>query len=96
MFGLTERIDEVRDKIFFGGFFLDDFFFVFNDYFVVGDLGDFGAGDGEFGVDKTFDKWALDDDLLNGKIFASEGKIRNFTKFGTFFGLYFEANGVKI
>ena len=72
---LTERIDEIRDEIFFFGFFLEDFFFVFDDDFVVGDFDDFSAVDGEFGVDKTFDGGALDDELLNGEIVWSDGII---------------------
>ena len=49
-FGFSERIDEIGDKIFFHGALFDDFFFVFHDNFVVGDFGDFGARDDEFGV----------------------------------------------
>ena len=45
---IAERIDEVGDKIFFGGAGLDDLFLVFYDDFVVVDFDDFGAGDGEF------------------------------------------------
>ena len=65
---LTKRIDEVGNEIFFFGFFLEDFFFVFDDDFIVGDFDDFPAVDGEFGVDKTFDSRAFDDKLLNDEI----------------------------
>ena len=41
----SERIDEVRNKIFFGGFFSGFFFFIFDDDFVVGDFGDLGKAD---------------------------------------------------
>ena len=37
----AERIDKVGDEIFLGGFFLEGFFFVFDDDFVVGYLDDF-------------------------------------------------------
>ena len=43
LFGLTERINEVRDEIFFCGFFFDSFFFVFDDDFVISDFDDFSS-----------------------------------------------------
>ena len=92
----AERIDKIGDKIFFGGASTDGFFFVFNDDFVVGNFNDFMAMNGKLWVEKTFNCWAFDDDLLNGKIFGSDGEINNFTKFGTFFSFDFKTDEVEI
>lgn len=43
----TERIDEIGDKILFFGAGFDGFFLVFHDDFVIGDLYDFAAWNGE-------------------------------------------------
>ena len=47
----AEWIDEIGDEIFFFGLFLEDFFFIFNDDFVIGNFDDFFAVNGEFWVD---------------------------------------------
>ena len=52
---LAKWINEVGDEIFFFGASLDDFFFVFYYNLVVGDFGDFMAGNGEGGVNETLD-----------------------------------------
>lgn len=69
LLGFAERVDEIRDKIFGGGFLFEGFFFVFDDNFIIGDFGDFLARDGEFGIYETFNGGALDDDLLGNEIF---------------------------
>ncbi len=51
---------------------------------------------GEFGVDETFESRAFDDDLLNGKIIRSGGKIDNFAEIGAFFGFDLEPEQIKI
>lgn len=61
----AERIDEVWNEVFFGGAGFEDFFFVFDDYFIIGDFDDFFARDEKFGVHNTFDDGAFDDDLLD-------------------------------
>ena len=60
------------------GAFLEGFFFVFDDDFVIGDFDDFVSGDGEFGVNDGFDRGAFDDDLLDGEVVGSDGKILDF------------------
>ena len=77
-FGLSERIDEIWDKIFFCGALSYYFFFVSYDDFVVGNFDNFGAGYGEFGVKETFDGGALDDDLLDTEIVLGDSEIGNF------------------
>ena len=49
----AERIDKVGDEVLFAGAGLDDFFFVFDDNFVIGDFDNFAAVNGELGIDKT-------------------------------------------
>ena len=92
----AERIDEVRDKIFFFGTSFEDFFLIFNNNFVVGNFDDFAAVDDEFGVDEAFDDGAFDDDLLDGEIFGSEGEIDDFAEFGAFLGFDFETDKVEV
>ena len=92
----AERIDEVGDEIFFVGASFDDFFFVSDDDFGIGDFDDFATVNGEFGVDETFDDGTFDDDLLDGKIVGSEGEVDNFSELGTFFGLDLEADEIEI
>lgn len=60
-------VDEIRDEIFFFGAFLENFFLVFDDDFIVGDFDNFFTGDGELRVEERFECWALDDDLLDDK-----------------------------
>ena len=93
---LSERIDEIGDKIFFFGAGADGFFFVFYDDFVVGDFDDFAAGDGEFWIEERFDERAFYDDLLDGEIVACDGEIGNAAELGAFFGLDFFVDEVKI
>lgn len=50
MGGSTERVDEIRDEIFFFGAGADGLLFVFHDDFIVSKLDNLGAGDGEFWV----------------------------------------------
>ncbi len=76
--GFAEGIDKIRYEVFFHGTFSYDFFFVFDDDFVVGDFDNFGTGDGELGVKETFDGGALDDDLLDTEIILGDGEIGNF------------------
>ena len=61
----TEGIDEVWNKIFFGGAGFENFFFVFYDNFVVGNFDDFFARDEQLGIHEAFHNGALDDDLLD-------------------------------
>ncbi len=96
MFCLTERIDEIGDKIFVGGFSFDGFFFVFDDNFFVVDFDDFVAMDSKFWINEAFNEGALDDDLLNSEIVASESEAGNFAEFGTFFSFDFEADELEI
>lgn len=91
-----ERIDEIRNEIFVGGFFLDDFLLVFHDDFVVGDFDDFFSWNGEFGVGEAFNKWALYDNLLDSEIFAGDSKVDDFAEMRAFFGFNFEADEVEI
>ncbi len=51
---------------------------------------------GEFRVDEAFESRAFDDDLLNGKIIRSGGKIDNFAEIGAFFGFDLEPEQIKI
>ena len=87
----TEGINEIGNKIFFGSARFEDFLFVFDDDFVVGDFDDLLTGDEKFGVDETFDNGALNDDLLDEIIVGIDGKIGDLTEFGTFFGFNFES-----
>lgn len=96
MFLSPERIDKIRNKIFVSGFFLDDLFFVFDNYFVIGYFDNFLSWNSEFGVRKTFDKWAFHDNLLNSEIFAGDGKVYNVTEFRALFSLDFEAGEFEI
>ena len=89
-FSLTERIDEIRDKFGGFGFFLDGFFLVFYDDFVVGHFGDFATRDDELGIEEAFHQRTFHDDLLKSKIVGSDGVVDNFAEFGAFFGLDFE------
>lgn len=75
LFGLTERIDEVWNKIFVFGFFANSFFFVFDDDLVVCNFDNFFARNSELGVGETLEKRAPYDDLLESEIFASDGKV---------------------
>ena len=84
-----ERINKIWNEIFVGGFFLDDFFLVFHDDFVVGDFDDFLSWNGEFGVGEAFNKWALYDNLLDSEIFAGDGKVDDFAEVGTFVSFNF-------
>ena len=96
MFSFAEWVNEVGDKIFRGGLFLDSFLFVFDDYAIIGNFDDFFAWNGKLRVDKSFDQWAFDDKLLNHEAIIGDSKIRDFAKFGAFFGFYFKVNGGKI
>jgi len=91
----AEWVNEIWDEIFFFGAFFEDFFFVFDDNFIVGDFDNFFAGDGEFWVEEGFDGGALNDDLLNYEVVIGESVRKNFTEFGTLFGFDFEADGIK-
>ena len=79
-----------------GSFFLDDFFFVFYNYLVIGDFDDFLSRDGELRVGEAFDEGAPDDDLLDSKILACDGEVYYLSKMGAFFGFNFEANNVEV
>ena len=92
----TERINEVGDEIFVGSTFLESFFFVFYNDFVVGDLDDFFAGDKKFGVHNAFHDGAPNEDLLDEKIIRVNGEIDDLTKFAAFFGFDFEGEEVEI
>ena len=92
----AERIDKIGDEIFFGGAFADDFFFVADDDFGVGDFDDFATMDGELRIHETFDGGALDDDLLNDEILGSGGKVDYFAEPAAFFAFDFEADGVEV
>lgn len=92
----AEGVDEIGDEIFFFGAAFEDFLFVFDDNFVVGDFDDFFAGDGEFGVREALNEWAFDDDLLDLKIVSIDGEIYKLTEFGTLSGLDFEGEGIEI
>ena len=97
LFGrLPKWIDKIRDEIFFQGTLFDDFFFVSDDDFVIGDFDDFGARDGELGVKETFDGGAFDDNLLDGEVVVGDGKVDDFAELGAFFGLNFEAEEAEI
>ena len=63
----TEWINEIGNEIFFFGAFLENFFLVFDDDFIVGDFDNFFARDGKLRVEKGFERWALEDDLLDNK-----------------------------
>ena len=92
----AERIDKIGDKIFFFGTGFQDFFLVFYNDFIVGDFDDFFARDGELGVQKSFDGGAFDDDLLDGEVVVGYGVVRNFAKFGAFFGVDFEIDEIEL
>ena len=51
---------------------------------------------GEFGIHKSFDDGTSDDYLLNNEIIRHKSVILDFTEFGSFFGLDFEADEVEI
>lgn len=86
-FSGTERIDKIGDEIFFFGAGADGFFLVFDDDLVVGDFNDFGARDGEFGVEERLDKRSANYELLDAEIVIGDRVIGDAPKFGTFFGL---------
>ena len=92
----AEGVDEIGDEIFCFGAAFEDFFFVFDDNFVVGDFDDFFAGDGEFGVREALNEWAFDDDLLDVKIVSINGEIYKLTEFRALSGLDFEGEGIEI
>ena len=94
--GFAEWIDKVGDEIFFFGAAFEDFFFVFDDDFIIVHFDDFFTRNGELWVDEGLESGASNNDLLNHKIFAGDGIIRNFAKFGTFFGFDFEVNEFEI
>ena len=75
----SKWIDKVRDKIFVGGASFENFFFIFKNDFVVGDFNDFAAMNSEFGIHEAFDGGAFDNDLLDGEILGSKGKIGDMT-----------------
>lgn len=66
---IPKRINEIWHKIFFGGSLFEDFFFVFDDDFVISNFDDFFSRDNKFGIDERFDGGAFDDDLLDNEIF---------------------------
>ncbi len=96
MFSLAEWIDKIRDKIFGSGFLFDGFFFVFDDYSVIGNLDNFFARDGEFWIKKRFDEWTFDDKLLDCEVVIGNSKIGNFAELGAFFGFNFEVDETKV
>ena len=96
LFLIPEGIDKIRDEIFVCCFFLNDFFFVFDNDFIVSNFDNFFSGNGKLGIGKTFDEWAFNNDLLYDKIFCCNSKISYVAELGTFFGFDFEANRVKI
>ena len=96
MLGFPERIDEIRDEIFFFGTFFKSFLFVFDDDFVIGDFDNLFAGDDEVGVDEGLHGWALDDDLLDDEILCCNGVINDSAKLVVFLGFDFETYKVKI
>ena len=93
---ITERINEVWDKIFFGGAGFNDFFLVFDDDFGVGDFDNFVAMNGKFGINEAFKGRAFDDNLLDDEIFGCGSKVGNMTEFATFFGFDLEADEVEM
>lgn len=96
LFGFTKWIDEIRNKVFVLGAFFESGFFVFNDDFVVGDLDDFAARNGEFGVDEAFQCWAFNNYLLNGEIVTVNSVIRDLAELTTFLGLDFETDEAEV
>lgn len=92
----AEGVDEVGDEIFISGTFLESFFFVFYDDFVIGDFDDFFAGDEKFGVHDAFHNWAPYDDLLDEEIIRIDGEINNLAELATFFGFDFERKKIEI
>ncbi len=70
----AEGVDEIWDEILFFGATFEDFFFVFDDDFVVCDFDDFSTRDGELGVDEGFKWGALNDDLLDSEIIRVDSK----------------------
>lgn len=80
LFRITERIDEVGDKIFLGGALFDGAGFIFDNDLVVGNFNDFVAGDGEFGVGEILEEGAVDDELLNHETIWIESVIIDFAK----------------
>ncbi len=93
---LAEGINEIWNEIFFFGASFDDFFFVFDYDFVVGDFDYFLSRDSELGVNESFDSWAFDDELLDNKIFGCKSVIFDFAKFATFFRFDFETCEMEI
>ena len=71
----TERIDEVRNEIFVFGAIFEDFFFVSNNNFVIGDFNDFFARNSEIGVNESFHSGAMNDNLLDDEIFGCDGEV---------------------
>ena len=87
-FVIAKWIDEVGNKIFFGGASFEDFFFVFDDNLVIGDFDDLAAMDGKLRIDKTFDERTLDDNLLDDKVVGVGGVVDHVAEFWTFFGFF--------
>lgn len=96
MLGFAERIDEIGDEIFFFGASFEDFLFVFDDDFVVGDFDDFLTRNDELGVDDALDDGTFDDDLSDEEVVGINGKVNDLAEFGAFFGLDFEGEEVEI
>lgn len=92
----AEGVDKIGNKIFFGGARFEDFFFVFDDDLIVGDLDNFFTRNKELWVDETLDERAFDDYLLNDKAIGINGVIDDLAKLRTFFGFYFERGKIEI
>ena len=92
----AEGVDEIWNEIFFGGTGLEDFFFVFDDDFVIGDFDDFFARDDEFGIHDAFHDGTFDDDLLDQEAIGIDSVVDDLTEFGTFLGLNFEREEIEI
>ena len=95
-FVIAKRIDKIWDKIFFFGTGFDCFFFVFDDDFVIGNLGNFFAGNSECGVNERFDDRTPDNYLLDDEIVVGNCIVGNFAEFAAFFGFNFEAGKGEI
>ena len=89
LFGLAKRIDEIGNEIFVLGSLFEDFDFVFDDDFVVGDFDNFFTWNSELGVDETLNDGAFYNDLLDEKIVRSNGEVNEWSEFGAFLGLDF-------
>ena len=92
----SERIDKVGDEIFLGGASFDGLGFVFDDDFVIGNLNNFVAGNGEARFGKVPEKGAINNELLDHETVRIKCKVVDFAKARTLFGDYFFARKCEI